>query len=545
MGTAKHTGRIGAVTLGVGIAVATAPGVAMAEAADSADTTALIMGASGIPTWNDADVEVIMNQFITPTHPGQTIDPVAVTTPEELWPGGLLVGPLVCLAICPGSVFGPGHSGGTAWMDAPWWKLLGVFDRTFDQSVQAGVADLEDAMAEHGNDGLLIYGYSQGAVVANVEKKRLAEQYPEGTNAPDIDFVLGGDPNQPNGGLLARFPGLYIPILDFSFNGPAPTDTRFTTTAITQQYDFLADFPLYPLNVIADANALLGFIYVHLYPFDLSLAPDASTSPAYQGTYGNNSYYFFETQDLPLFGPLRTLGVPEALIDVVEPFFRVLVDLGYDRTIPLWEPTPARLIPEPDPAKLITELVAAVGEGINNAVALPGSLSPLSSPAPVRALGAVDAAPDTADAGIAPNLSVSEPAVLPDLPASRAPVAEQNSAASTGLATQPGPAASTGPTPEPNPAESTSAADNAGPSANRARELSAMTSTLEAPEPTGRSATPRPGDRTRDVDAPGNGRTATVTADAPKAEPSMSASPADSSSTAANADGSSSIGASS
>ena len=67
----------------------------------------------------------------------------------------------------------------------------------------------------------MIYGYSQGAVVANMEKRKLAEQYPAGTTAPDIDFVLSGDPNLPNGGLLARFPGLYIPILDLSFNGPA------------------------------------------------------------------------------------------------------------------------------------------------------------------------------------------------------------------------------------------------------------------------------------------------------------------------------------
>ena len=70
----------------------------------SADSTALILGGTSVPTWNDADVEVIMGQFIAPTHPGQTIEPVAVTTPDELWPGGRWVGPLVCLALCPTSV---------------------------------------------------------------------------------------------------------------------------------------------------------------------------------------------------------------------------------------------------------------------------------------------------------------------------------------------------------------------------------------------------------------------------------------------------------
>ena len=140
------------------------------------------------------------------------------------------------------------------------WKLSGLFDLTFDQSVQAGVADLEAAMAEHGNDNLVIYGYSQGAVVANVEKRKLAEQYPDGTEAPDVDFVLGGDPNLPNGGFLARFPGLYIPILDFSFNGPAATDTQFDTVEINRQYDFMSDFPLYPINVICRPERLIGLL---------------------------------------------------------------------------------------------------------------------------------------------------------------------------------------------------------------------------------------------------------------------------------------------
>ena len=32
---------------------------------------------------DDFYVESVKNQFIAPTHPGQTIEPVAVTTPEE------------------------------------------------------------------------------------------------------------------------------------------------------------------------------------------------------------------------------------------------------------------------------------------------------------------------------------------------------------------------------------------------------------------------------------------------------------------------------
>ena len=189
----------------------------------------------------------------------------------------------------------------------------------------------------------------------------------------------------PTGAWATRFPGLYIPILDCSFNGPAPTDTQFDTVEINRQYDGFADFPLYPLNVVADLNAVLGIAYVHVYGFDVSLPPDPTTSPAYQGTHGDTDYYFFETQDLPLFAPLRIVGVPEPVIDVVEPFFREIVELGYDRSIPPWEPTPARLIPPLDPVTVAGDLVDAIGEGITNAAALIGSPAPLRMPAPLTA----------------------------------------------------------------------------------------------------------------------------------------------------------------
>jgi hypothetical protein len=357
----------------------------------SADSTALIMGGTSVSTPDNAYIGIVMNHFIAPTHAGQTITPVAVTTPEEFWP----VTGIVRLG---GSVFGsPGiwGPGSSAWPDEPWWKLSGLFDLTIDRSVRAGVADLEQAMAKNANDDLVIYGYSQGAVIANAEKRKLAEQYPAGTTAPDIDFVLSGDLNVPNGGLHARFPGLYLPILNWTFNGPEPTDTQFHSDVITRQYDGLADFPLYPLNLVADLNALLGIFYVHLNDFDVSLAPVASKSAAFQGTHGDTSYYFFPTQDLPLFAPLRALGVPESVIDVVEPFLRVLVELGYDRSIRPWVPTAARLIPRLDPAKVITDLVKAIGEGIDNARALFGLPARVSKSAPATLAAPAEEAAST------------------------------------------------------------------------------------------------------------------------------------------------------
>jgi hypothetical protein len=526
MGNAKHIGRVGALAavLGVGnvrrtatrmsvsigvavLVMATVVPVSTASASDEPpppDTTALFVCGGACPTFHDADVEVIMNQFITPTHPDQTITPVAVTTPGEAWPlTGILR--LIGLAFADPRLFGPGGAG---WPDEPWWKLSGLFDLTGDQSVQAGVADLEQAMAANGNDHLVIYGYSQGSIIVNLEKQRLAEQYPAGTAAPDIDFVLGGDFGVPNGGLYARFPGLYIPVLDWLFHGPEPTNTQFHTDVITRQYDGVADFPLYPLNVIADLNAVLGFLYVHTYPFDVSLAPDPSKSPAIHSQYGDTDYYFFETQDLPLFGPLRMLGVPEALIDVIEPFFRVLVELGYDRSIPPGEPTPARLIPALNPVTVTTDLIAAIGEGINNAAALIGSPPPLSIPAPVTL-----AAPaiETAQADMSPQVT------------------------SSGTPTQTQQVKSTG-TPTRTQHVSSAPAGASESSITETPEPSASASTPKPAKPAGQQAKPRPlvrdslgVDQLPDRSHRGEGdqpttRTAAVGAEAATGEPSSTAS---------------------
>jgi PE-PPE domain len=74
------------------------------------------------------------------------------------------------------------------------------------------------------------------------------------------------------------------------------------------------DFPLYPINVVADLNALLGVFYVGLYEgVDVSLPADPEKSNYYQGTHGDTSYYFFPTEDLPLFGPLRNPGRARAV----------------------------------------------------------------------------------------------------------------------------------------------------------------------------------------------------------------------------------------
>lgn len=118
-------------------------------------------------------------------------------------------------------------------------------------------------------------------------------------------FVLLGNPNNPNGGILARFPGLYLQSLGLTFNGATP-DTDYATTIYTTQYDGFADFPKYPLNILADVNALLGIYYSHSLYYGLTPEQVASgivlpvSSPD-----TNTTYILLPNEDLPLLQPLR------------------------------------------------------------------------------------------------------------------------------------------------------------------------------------------------------------------------------------------------
>lgn len=153
------------------------------------------------------------------------------------------------------------------------------------------------------------------------------------TDAPDADqlnFILLGNPMNPNGGLLSRFAGLNIPSMGLNFYGATPADTIYPTDIYTIQYDGFADFPKYPLNVLADLNAFAGIYYVHgTYP---EIAANAFTELATSDGYaGVTNYFMMPTTDLPLLEPVR--GIPligNPIAELLQPDLKVLIDLGYD-----------------------------------------------------------------------------------------------------------------------------------------------------------------------------------------------------------------------
>jgi hypothetical protein len=326
-------------TAGVGCLTLTS---AINPVAAYADVATLIMGGTGNPDPDDTYLTNVYDAYIAPAIAPDTAVPTGLVTPEQGFP---LTGQL-----------------------------------TFDSSVAQGLEILRDAIAaQPSGTETAVFGFSQSATVATYYLDEIADGSVANSPDPgDLDFVLAGDPNNPDGGLYERFDGLYIPGFNETFSGSTP-DLDYPTTIYTIQYDGFADFPRYPLNFLADADAVAGLYYDHLSPTPEyeSLTPaqvaTAVVEPTSPGAAGGTTYYLIPTQTLPLLEPLAQGGAPQWLIDLLNPDLRVLVDLGYGNTggaDPEYAnlPTPASLIELINPITVTIDLARGAEQGATAAL---------------------------------------------------------------------------------------------------------------------------------------------------------------------------------
>ena len=211
--------------LSVGAAgAAAAAKAAFAEPPPTPVAISLIMGGTAMPIPPLQYTNAVYSLYISPNF--TTTNLQGLTTPEQLYP------------------------------------LTGVKSLTLDQSVSQGVTILNNAIMQDYKNGVTpinVLGYSQSAVIASLEMPTLLAA---GVPSTDVNFVLIGDPMNPNGGVFARFPGLTIPTLGATFHGATPAND-YPTVIYTGEYDGFADFPQYPIDVLADLNALMGIVPVH------------------------------------------------------------------------------------------------------------------------------------------------------------------------------------------------------------------------------------------------------------------------------------------
>ncbi|MGP0078904.1 PE family protein [Mycobacterium sp.] len=305
-------------------------------------TVALVMGGTGNPLPNATFVNGVLNWATLSGYSWNTTQ--AVFTPEQLYP---LTGP----------------------------KTLPL-----STSVSQGVQMLDAAIKQQiaSGNSVLVQGYSQSAVVASLEMRNLAAAgNPYSTS--QLAFNLLGDPMNPNGGLLARFPGLSFPSIGLDFYGATPANTPYQTTIYTLEYDGFADFPRYPIDLLADLNAVAGIAYVHPNYSHLdpaTLPPGDIVKLDTPGYTGNTTYYMVLTPDLPLLDPVRAIPlIGNPLADLLQPDLTYLVNWGYGNpaygysTSPANVPTTFGLFPHVNPGVLAGDLITGTQQGISSAAA--------------------------------------------------------------------------------------------------------------------------------------------------------------------------------
>ena len=148
-------------------------------------------------------------------------------------------------------------------------------------------------------------------------------------------------------------------------NSPDVPNYTLTTVDVAHQYDLISDFPTNPLNVLADLNGLLGFIYFHP-----ELSYFAADDIELQGQYQDTTYYLEPAETVPLLKPLESIpiiGPPIAA--ALDPPLRVLIEAGYDRTINPGQPTPAKWLYIPNLIKTAVNFLVAIPTGWDNAIA--------------------------------------------------------------------------------------------------------------------------------------------------------------------------------
>lgn len=188
-----------------------------------------------------------------------------------------------------------------------------------DLGVAWGTEILADALQDVSSPEI-IFGYSSGAVVAS----QWLAQHATDADAPSarkLSFILIGNPKRKYGGA------------NFAYTSAATTpNSQYTVLDVAHEYDNVADAPNDPWNLLAMANSIAGYFYVHT-AYSVDLVNDEKLV----WKEGNTTYVLVRSKDLPLLAPmlwpLRFFGL-NFLADAINAPLKTIVDWAYNRNYP-------------------------------------------------------------------------------------------------------------------------------------------------------------------------------------------------------------------
>lgn len=183
-----------------------------------------------------------------------------------------------------------------------------------------------------------VLGFSQGATISGLWIRENAGEA-DAPSPRQLSFVMVANPHRQYGGIRPHY----------DIGDSTPT-SDYKVLDIAVEYDGAADFPANPLNLLAFANALAGFQYVHVPGYN---EIDLDTAEKLVWVEGNTTYVLIRRENLPLLEPLRNLGLG-ALADQLNAPLKEIIDSAYDRDYP-------DLVDEEDHAEVLQQALATRG----------------------------------------------------------------------------------------------------------------------------------------------------------------------------------------
>jgi hypothetical protein len=154
------------------------------------------------------------------------------------------------------------------------------------------------------------------------------------------------------------------------------------------------------LNVVADANAILGFVYLH--GNYATVDPNALENIVTTSDKMTDILVPAAAGELPLFKPLAQLGVPQPILVALDPAVRAIIETGYNRTDDPSQQVTFALLPPisawPGDVHAVVVGVVTTAQELPGAIAagLPGTpapltVAPLKTTSPVSSVSLVTA----------------------------------------------------------------------------------------------------------------------------------------------------------
>lgn len=218
------------------------------------------------------------------------------------------------------------------------WPFSGFDQPLLGSSVNVGeIATLAAINSIPGH--INVQAISQGALVGHAVQNSLPAGH-------DITWNYYGDPINGHNGILHVFP--------INFEGYQDTGVKasaYPTNEVINQYDAVADFPDRPLNLIADANVLVGFALYGTHDYSKVMDTTKEPTNTVVTESGNTTTYFVPAKTLPLTHLLSDLGVDSRIVKAVDPILRKAVEAGYAPSVARGTTAPKHKVGNGKPAK--------------------------------------------------------------------------------------------------------------------------------------------------------------------------------------------------